>query len=42
MGAHMNRVRSLLDKSALVVRGESKCRTTGRYRELLGLPEVRG
>lgn len=34
------RVRSLLDKSALVVRGESKCRTTGKYRELLGLPEV--
>ena len=36
------RVRSLLDKSALVVRGESKCRTTGKYRELLGLPEARG
>lgn len=36
------RVRSLLDKSALAVRGEAKCRTTGKYRELLGLPEVQG
>ena len=34
------RVRSLLDKSALAVRGEAKCRSTGKYRELLGLPEV--
>ena len=34
------RVRSLLDKSALAVRGEAKCRTTGKYRELFGLPEV--
>ena len=34
------RVRSLLDKSALAVRGEAKCRTTGKYRELIGLPEV--
>ena len=33
------RVRSLLDKSALAVRGEAKCSTTGKYRELLGLPE---
>lgn len=33
------RVRSLLDKSALAVRGEVKCNTTGKYRELLGLPE---
>lgn len=24
---------------ALVVRGEVKCNTTGKYRELLGLPE---
>ena len=35
------RVRSLLDKNALVVRGEIKCHTTGKYRELLGLPEKR-
>ncbi|MDO4796258.1 MAG: hypothetical protein Q4A28_10030 [Brachymonas sp.] len=35
------RVRSLLDKGVLAVRGEEKCRTTGKYRELLGLPEVR-
>ena len=35
------RVRSLLDKAALVVRGEVKCHTTGKYRELLGLPEKR-
>lgn len=33
------RVRSLLDKNALVVRGEIKSNTTGKYRELLGLPE---
>ena len=33
------RVRSLLDKNALVVRGEVKRNTTGKYRELLGLPE---
>ena len=33
------RVRSLLDKDALVVSGEIKCNTTGKYRELLGLPE---
>ena len=26
-------------KQALVVRGEIKCHTTGKYRELLGLPE---
>ena len=32
------RVRSLLDKRALVVRGELRCATTGKYRELLGLP----
>ena len=35
------RVRSLLDKNALVVRGEVKCNTTCKYRELLGLPEKR-
>ena len=35
------RERSLLDKNALVVRGEIKCHTTGKYRELLGLPEKR-
>ena len=39
MGTRMSRVRSLLDKSALAVRGEAKCSTTGKYRELLGLPE---
>ena len=33
------RVRSLLDKGALVVRGELRCANTGKYRELLGLPE---
>ena len=33
------RVRSLLDKQALVVRGELRCANTGKYRELLGLPE---
>ena len=33
------RVRSLLDKTALVVRGEVKRHTTGKYREVLGLPE---
>ena len=34
------RVRALLDKQALEVRGEQKCRETGKYRELIGLPEV--
>ena len=33
------RVRSLLDKGALVIRGELRCANTGKYRELLGLPE---
>ena len=33
------RVRSLLDKDALVVRGELRCANTGKYRELLGLPK---
>ena len=33
---------SLLDKSALAVRGEANCRTTGKYRELLGFPEGQG
>ena len=33
-------VRALLDKQALEVRGEQKCRSTGKYRELIGLPEV--
>jgi len=39
INAICGRVRSLLDKGALVVRGELKCKTTGKYRELLGLPE---
>lgn len=39
INAICGRVRSLLDKGALVVRGEIKCNTTGKYRELLGLPE---
>ena len=39
INAVCGRVRSLLDKDALVVRGEIKCQTTGKYRELLGLPE---
>ena len=39
INAVCGRVRSLLDKTALVVRGEVKCHTTGKYRELLGLPE---
>ena len=38
MSTH-GRGRSLLDKNALVVRGEVKRNTTGEYRELLGLPE---
>ena len=33
------RVRPLLDKSALAVRGEAKCSATGKRRELLGLPQ---
>ena len=36
------RVRALLDRQALEVRGEQKCRSTGKYRELIGLPEVQG
>ena len=40
INAVCGRVRALLDKGALVVRGEQKCRTTGKYRELVGLPEV--
>lgn len=40
INAVCGRVRSLLDKGALVVRGEQWCRTTGKYRELVGLPEV--
>ena len=39
INAICGRVRSLLDKNALVVRGEIKCHTTGKYRELLVLPE---
>ena len=40
INAVCGRVCALLDKGALVVRGEQKCRTTGKYRELVGLPEV--
>ena len=39
INAICGRVRSLLDKNALVVRGELRCANTGKYRELLGLPE---
>ena len=39
INAICGRVRSLLDKGALVIRGELRCANTGKYRELLGLPE---